>query len=152
MTEENPLNEKDELGEGRQLDIVLAEDDKDMALLNQYVLEAAGHHVKVAGDGAEALDTVRKNEPDLLILDMEMPAGDGMEVLEELRAEPATAEQPVIAMTNRSLSEGDRRRLRRLGVLDLLNKWKVDPKLLVGWVRGWAASRIRRYSPRPRSR
>ena len=152
MTEENPLNEKDELGEGRQLDIVLAEDDKDMALLNQYVLEAAGHHVEVAGDGAEALDTVRKNEPDLLILDMEMPAGDGMEVLEELRAEPATAEQPVIAMTNRSLSEGDRRRLRRLGVLDLLNKWKVDPKLLVGWVRGWAASRIRRYSPRPRSR
>ena len=145
-------SENDPLGEARPLDIVLAEDDRDMALLNQYVLEAAGHHVEVASDGVEALDAVRKTEPDLLILDMEMPGADGMDVLEELRAEPATAEQPVIVMTNRSLSEGDHRRLKRLGVIDLLNKWKIDPKVLVGWIRGWAASRIRRYSPRAKSR
>ena len=119
-----------------------------MGLLNQYVLEAAGHHVDLASDAAETLDAVRKTEPDLLILDMEMPGQDGMEVLEQLRAEPATAEQPVIVMTERTLSEGDHRRLRRLGVLDLLNKWKIDPKVLVGWIRGWAASRIRRFSPR----
>ena len=151
-TGKDQLSEKDPLGETQPLDIVLAEDDKDMALLNQYVLEAAGHHVEIAADGTKALDAVRKTEPDLLILDMEMPRADGMEVLEKLRAEPDTAEQPVIVMTNRSLSEGDHRRLRRLGVLDLLNKWKIDPKVLVGWVRGWAASHIRRYSPRPKSR
>lgn len=151
-TDSAASNDMDDLGDGRPLDIVLAEDDKDTALLNQYVLEAAGHHVEVVGDGTETVEAVRKTEPDLLILDMEMPGADGMEVLEELRATPEVAEQPVIVMTNRSLTESDQRRLRTLGVLDLLNKWKIDPKVLVGWIRGWAASRIRRYSPRPRRR
>ena len=144
------MSETEQLGEAQRLDIVLAEDDPDTALLNQYVLEAAGHRVKVASDGAETIDAVKKSEPDLLILDMEMPGGGGMEVLEELRAEPQTAEQPVIVMSNRELSAGDRRRLTKLGVIDFLSKWKVDPKILVGWLRGWAASRIRRFSPRPR--
>jgi CheY-like chemotaxis protein len=142
----------DQLGAPRPLDIVLAEDDPDLALLNQHVLEAAGHHVEVASDGAATLDAVRKTEPDLLILDMEMPRGDGMDVLEELRAEPATVDQPVIVMSNKDLSDGEQRRLIRLGVIDFLAKWKIDPKLLVGWLRGWAASHIRRYSPRAKSR
>jgi len=142
----------DQLGGARPLDIVLAEDDPDLALLNQHVLEAAGHHVDVASDGAATLDAVRKTEPDLLILDMEMPRGDGMDVLEELRAEPATVDQPVIVMSNKDLSDGEQRRLIRLGVIDFLAKWKIDPKLLVGWLRGWAASHIRRYSPRVKTR
>lgn len=146
------MSEIDQLGEARPLDIVLAEDDPDLALLNQHVLEAAGHHVDVASDGAATLDAVRKTEPDLLILDMEMPHGDGMEVLEELRAEPTTVDQPVIVLSNKNLSDGERRRLTRLGVIDFLAKWKVDPKLLVGWLRGWAASHIHRYSPRAKSR
>jgi len=77
-----------------------------------------------------------------------MPRGDGLEVLEELRAEPATVDQPVIVLSNKTLSEGEERRLVRLGVIDFLAKWKIDPRVLVGWIRGWAASRVRRYSPR----
>ncbi|MDQ6883883.1 MAG: response regulator [Candidatus Dormibacteraeota bacterium] len=141
-----------QLDEARQLDIVLAEDDPDLATLHQAVLEGAGHHVGVTTDGAETLEAVRESEPDLLILDLEMPRGDGLEVLEELRAEPATVDQPVIVLSNKTLSEGEERRLVRLGVIDFLAKWKVDPRLLVGWIRGWAASRIRRYSPRERRR
>ena len=132
------------------LEIVLAEDDPDQAKLNQLVLETAGHHVEVATDGAEALEAVRRTEPDLLILDMQMPDRDGLQVLEELRSEPATADQPVIVMSNKDLTDGEERRLIRLGVIDFLAKWKIDPKLLVGWIRGWAASRVRRFSPRPR--
>jgi CheY-like chemotaxis protein len=142
----------DQLGEGRPLDIVLAEDDPDLALLNRHVLEAAGHHVDLASDGAATVAAVRETEPDLLILDMEMPHGDGLEVLEELRAEPATVDQPVIVLSNKDLSDGERRRLTRLGVIDFLAKWKIDPKVLVGWLRGWAASHVRRYSPRAKSR
>ena len=134
--------------QSRPLDIVLAEDDPDLAVLNQIILESAGHRVEIATDGAETLEAVRKTEPDLLILDMEMPRGDGLEVLEELRAEPATVDQPVIVLSNKALSEGEERRLVRLGVIDFLAKWKIDPRVLVGWIRGWAASRVRRYSPR----
>lgn len=141
-----------QLEHARQLDIVLAEDDPDLATLNQAVLESAGHHVEVASDGAETLEAVRKTEPDLLILDMEMPRGDGLEVLEELRAGPATVDQPVIVLSNKTLSEGEERRLVRLGVIDFLAKWKIDPRVLVGWIRGWGASHIRRYSPRDRRR
>jgi len=141
-----------QLEHARQLDIVLAEDDPDLATLNQAVLESAGHRVEVATDGAETLEAVRKTEPDLLILDMEMPRGDGLEVLEELRAAPATVDQPVIVLSNKTLSEGEERRLVRLGVIDFLAKWKIDPRVLVGWIRGWGASHIRRYSPRDRRR
>ena len=108
--------------------------------------------VEVATDGAETLEAVRKTEPDLLILDMEMPRGDGLEVLEEPRAEPATVDQPVIVLSNKTLSEGEERRLVKLGVIDFLAKWKVDPRVLVGWIRGWAASHVRRYSPREKRR
>jgi len=140
----------DQLQTPQPLDIVLAEDDPDQAHLNKLVLETAGHHVEVAADGAEALEAVRRTEPDLLILDMQMPDGDGLQVLEELRSEPATADQPVIVMSNKDLTEVEERRLVGLGVIDFLAKWKVHPKLLVGWLRGWAASRVRRFSPRPR--
>jgi len=140
----------DQLQTPQPLDIVLAEDDPDQAHLNKLVLETAGHHVEVAADGAEALEAVRRTEPDLLILDMQMPDGDGVQVLEELRSEPATADQPVIVMSNKDLTEVEERRLVGLGVIDFLAKWKVHPKLLVGWLRGWAASRVRRFSPRPR--
>lgn len=142
--------EIDQLQAPQPLDIVLAEDDPDLAKLNQLVLETAGHHVEVATDGAEALEAVRRTEPDLLILDMQMPESDGIQVLEELRSEPATADQPVVVMSNKDLTDGEERRLIRLGVIDFLAKWKIDPKLLVGWIRGWAASRVRRFSPRPR--
>ncbi|GAC1479322.1 MAG: hypothetical protein PVSMB9_02780 [Candidatus Dormibacteria bacterium] len=140
----------DQLKTPQPLDIVLAEDDPDQADLNKLVLETEGHHVEVAADGAEALEAVRRSEPDILILDMQMPAGGGFAVLEELRSEPATADQAVIVMSNKDLTEVEERRLVRLGVLDFLAKWKVHPKLLVGWLRGWAASRVRRFSPRPR--
>ena len=134
----------DRLGEGQPLDIVLAEDNPDLAQLNQLVLESAGHNVEITSDGASTLAAVQNNDPDLLILDIQMPHGDGLDVLEELRAAPATAEQPVMVMSNTDLTAGEERRLVRLGVIDLLAKWKAEPKLLVGWVRGWAAGRISR--------
>jgi CheY-like chemotaxis protein len=136
----------DHLGPPRPLDIVLAEDDKDLARMNRHILESAGHNVNVTGDGAATLEAVRSTEPDLLILDMEMPRGNGIEVLEELRSEPATKSQPVVVMSNKDLTAADERRLVRLGALDFLAKWKVEPKVLVGWIRGWAAGQARRLA------
>ncbi|MDQ6847090.1 MAG: response regulator [Candidatus Dormibacteraeota bacterium] len=110
-----------------------------MAQLNRRVLEGAGHHIDVAPDGATTLEAVRKSDPDLLILDLEMPRGNGLEVLEELRADPSTADQPVVVLSSKELTEGEAHRLARLKVIDFLAKWKIQPALLVGWVRGWAA-------------
>jgi len=136
----------DQFGDVRPLDIVLAEDDPDLARLNRMVLEGAGHNVEVTRDGAATVKAVRATEPDLLILDMEMPRGSGLEVLEELRSEPATEEQPVVVMSNKELTHVEEKRLLGLGVVDFLAKWKIEPKVLVGWLRGWAAAQARRVS------
>ncbi len=136
----------DPLGAGVPLEIVLAEDDPNLAQLNRRVLEGAGHHVDVAPDGATTLEAVRNNDPDLLILDLEMPRGNGLEVLEELRADASTVDQPVVVLSSKELTEGEAHRLTRFKVIDFLAKWKVQPALLVGWVRGWAAGRSGRVS------
>jgi CheY-like chemotaxis protein len=133
---------------GKPLDVVLAEDDPDMAEMNRRALTADGHHVEVARDGAEAVEAVHRVEPDLLILDMQMPRKNGMEVVEELRADPATEDQPVVMLTNAELTPAEEHRLRRLGVIDLLAKWRVGPIHLVQWIRQWAS----RYAHRPRPR
>jgi CheY-like chemotaxis protein len=136
----------DPLGNGPPLEIVLAEDDPDLAQLNRGVLERAGHSVEVAPDGAAALELVKTTDPDLLILDIEMPRKNGLDVLEDLRAVPATADQAVVVLSSHTLTEGEARRLRRLRAVDFLAKWKIQPALLVGWVRGWAAARGQRPS------
>jgi len=60
----------------------LAEDDPDIAAMNRQALESDDHHVEVARAGVEALEAVRRVEPDLLVLDMQMPRASGLEVVE----------------------------------------------------------------------
>ncbi|MFN2463561.1 MAG: PleD family two-component system response regulator [Candidatus Dormibacteria bacterium] len=132
------------MGEPLPLDVIIAEDDSDMAQMHRLALEHAGHTVQVTGDGAETVDAVRESEPDVVILDLEMPRKDGYEVLEELRADPATAEQPVMVMSNEELTAAQENRLRRLGVADFIAKWRAEPKILVAWLRGWAAAKVSR--------
>jgi CheY-like chemotaxis protein len=132
--------------EGRPLEIVLAEDNPDLAVLNERVLEAEGHHVQVTGDGDSTLRVVRETDPDLLLLDMDMPLRDGMAVVEELRADPRTADQAVVVMSNKELSDSEERDLMRLGVIDFLAKWKVGPLVLADWIRRWTAGEVRRFA------
>ena len=132
------------------LDIVLAEDDPDIAFMNQRILERDGHHVEITRDGAETVEAVREHDPDLLVLDMHMPRGDGFAVLEDLRADETTADQPVVVLSNSDLSDQEHNRLRRLGVIEFLAKWKVHPMALADWIKRWAADhRPRRPRPRP---
>src|SRR5204863_10059951 len=59
----------------------------------------AGHQVVPGFDGREALQKVESEQPDLVVLDVMMPFMDGFEVLRNLKANPATAEIPVIMLT-----------------------------------------------------
>ena len=137
-----------QLHDDAPLDIVLAEDDPDIAFMNQRALQRDGHHVELAHDGAEALEAVRQNDPDLLVLDMQMPRGDGFAVLEELRADLDTVDQAVVVLSNAYLTEAENQRLNRLGVIELLGKWNVRPRALAEWIKNWAATQTARRSPR----
>jgi len=79
---------------------VLIVDDEPMArTLLRLMLVRAGFHVSEAEDGYDALEKVRKNQPDVILLDVMMPGMDGFAVCEKLRSETATAELPIIMLS-----------------------------------------------------
>lgn len=86
------------------------------------MLEKAGFwNLEFATDGQAALDRIAKFRPDLVILDIRMPVLDGIEVCRRLRADPATADLPVLVQTGMTDLE-TRNAVFNLGATDLLNK------------------------------
>lgn len=80
--------------------IVAAEDDKLISDSLCEALKAAGYEPTPAYDGEEALAKINEVMPDLVLLDIMMPKMDGIAVLSQLRANPATANMPVVVLTN----------------------------------------------------
>lgn len=85
----------------------------------------AGHEVKVAYDGPEALDLARRFRPEVVLLDIGLPGVSGYEVAERLRERPETGGARLIALTGWG-QEDDRRRSRSAGIDVHLVK-PVDP-------------------------
>jgi DNA-binding response OmpR family regulator len=110
--------------------ILIADDDELLAALVQFKLEAAGHRVVIAENGAIALDAVKSERPDLIVLDAMMPVLTGSEVLTILKADPESAMLPVIMLTARRNQEDVVAALRG-GAADYLTKPFIPEELLV---------------------
>ena len=110
--------------------VLVAEDDPKQAELLRRYLEHEGHAVTVVGDGRDALDEIRRNPPDLLVLDLMMPRVDGLDVCRVLRRE---SELPVLMLTARS-TEDDLLLGLDLGADDYLTK-PYSPRELAARVR-----------------
>lgn len=82
--------------------ILVAEDNHAYGSVYKRKLEREGFEVAVAEDGEAAMAMIKQRHPDLLILDMLMPKKDGMAVLTELKADPATQPIPILIATNLS--------------------------------------------------
>ncbi len=82
--------------------ILVADDDLELLGLVGFTLRQAGYLVIEAGDGAEALTVYQREQPDLVILDVNMPRYDGFEVCRRIRAEAPT---PIMLLTVRSSEE-----------------------------------------------
>jgi len=82
--------------------ILAVDDEKHIVRLIQVNLERAGYEVVTANDGAQALEMVAADRPDLIVLDWMMPQLNGMETLKRLKANEATADIPVIMLTAKS--------------------------------------------------
>jgi len=79
--------------------ILVADDDPTVVVALRYVLEQAGFKVAVAQDGQEALDVMRRDVPDLLLLDVMMPRLSGYDVCERVRASPAWQHVRILMLT-----------------------------------------------------
>jgi len=82
--------------------ILVAEDDIDLRQIIHDLLTASGFEILLAADGLEALSMVKKEKPDLLVLDLAMPEVDGWQVAEDLRKSPSTRNLPILALTARA--------------------------------------------------
>jgi two-component system chemotaxis sensor kinase CheA len=80
--------------------ILVAEDSITSRLLLKHILESAGYRVETAVDGLDALSRLRHGEFDALVSDIEMPHMDGLALTEHVRADPKTAEMPVVLVTS----------------------------------------------------
>ena len=101
--------------------ILVAEDSATNRELIRDILEARGCEVVEAVDGEEALVKIRETQPDLVLMDVQMPRLGGVGALERLRREPGLASTPVIALTAYAM-RGDRERLLAVGFDGYLSK------------------------------
>ena len=109
--------------------ILVADDDLMLQRLIVNTLKLEHHEVIVAGDGKQALDMVRSEEPDLVILDVMMPILNGFDVCTELRKDPETATLPVIMLSGLGQVQEKITGLRA-GADEYLTK-PVDPRELL---------------------
>jgi diguanylate cyclase (GGDEF)-like protein len=84
--------------------VLVVDDDTDIARFIEINLRLEGFDVRVAHDGEQAEKSIDDETPDLVLLDVMMPKVDGVELCRRLRANPATANLPVIMLTAKSLS------------------------------------------------
>jgi CheY-like chemotaxis protein len=96
--------------------------------LLRIVLERAGYAVIEAEDGEAALVQARAGNPDLILLDLQMPRLDGYGVLAQLRSDPRFSKTPVLALTASAMT-GDREKILAAGFTDYLSK-PAGPELL----------------------
>ena len=109
--------------------ILVVEDERDIAALVAYHLTKEGFRVRTVGSGDDAMDAVRNERPDLVVLDLMLPEMSGYEVLQEMRRRTELQEVPVVVLTARR-DEADRIRGLELGADDYLTK-PFSPQELV---------------------
>lgn len=84
--------------------VLVVDDDADIARFIEINLRFEGYEVQTASNGSAALAYIGEQQPDLVLLDVMMPNLDGVQLCRLLRADPATANMPVIMLTAKSLS------------------------------------------------
>jgi two-component system, cell cycle response regulator len=130
------------------ISVLLVEDSAAIRALVRRMLGAGGHSVVEATGGAAALAVCRQQQPDVMLLDVEMPEMSGWDVLAAMKADPALRDVPVVFLTGRSdttdIVEG-----LRLGAHDYLRK-PCEPTELLARVQ--AAARVKRLQDELRQR
>ena len=109
--------------------ILLIEDNEDIALVVRTTLQRREYEVATAADGIQGMERAKSGAFDLIILDVLLPEMDGMEVLANLKADPATADVPV-ALFTADMDEQECRDALRAGAAGVLAK-PFDPRQFV---------------------
>ena len=120
-TQQAPANDT-KLGESNPLRILVAEDN----VVNQKValrmLERLGYRADVVSNGLEAVEAVKRQQYDVILMDVEMPEMDGPDATQHIRSEVSAEVQPRIIVVTAHALTGDRERLLAQGMDDYISK------------------------------
>lgn len=101
--------------------VLIAEDEANLVESLTFILSREGHEVFSVADGEAALQRLRSDPPDLLILDVMLPRRNGFELLKVLRGDPALKPLPVIVLTAKTQAH-DRQMAEAIGVQAYVTK------------------------------
>lgn len=114
--------------------IAIIEDDLTINQMYRMKFEADGFEVQVADNGKSGVELVEKFQPDIILLDLQMPEMTGDEALAEIRSHDWGKTTPVIILTNLGEEESPKR-LRDLGIHSYIVKANLTPKEVVSRVK-----------------
>jgi CheY-like chemotaxis protein len=103
--------------------VLLIDDSKFLRRTNELVVSRSGYRVLVAADGDEGLRLAREKVPDVIVLDMLLPKLSGEQLIQALKADPNTAQIPIIVLS--SLPQSNEAKLKNAGAAAYLEKSKL---------------------------
>ena len=101
--------------------VLLAEDNEANIITISSYLEAKGYRIILAKDGLEAIAAAKLHQPELILMDIQMPNMDGLEAIKNIRLEPQFAKVPIIALTALAMT-GDREKCLAVGASEYIAK------------------------------
>jgi CheY-like chemotaxis protein len=125
--------------------ILVVDDNEGCLLLAGAVLEGEGFRVDSAGSSKEVMERLNARLPDLILMDVQLPKQDGLSLTRQLKADPATARIPIVALTAHALA-GDRESALSAGCVGYISK-PIDTRTLADLVRSFLSGRERGISP-----
>ena len=114
--------------------ILIIEDDRFLSSLMKARLEKEGFSVTQAFNGEEAMGLLKKDQPDMIVLDLIMPRVSGFEFLENISVDPQISKIPVMILSNLG-QESDIQKVKRLGAVQYFVKVKTSIDELVNHVK-----------------
>lgn len=108
--------------------LLIVDDNPENLKLILMILATGGYELVTAADALQALNAIEQRMPDLILLDLQLPGMDGLELTRRLRAAPATRSIPIVAVTAYAM-KGDETKARDAGCDGYLVK-PVDKRLL----------------------
>lgn len=115
--------------------ILVVDDNEAGLLLAGAVLEREGFQVDSAGSSEEVLQRLKRRTPDLILMDVQLPGQDGLSLTRQLKADPATAAIPIVALTAHAMAS-DREDALAAGCVGYISK-PIETRTLGDLVRGF---------------
>jgi len=111
--------------------LIIEDNDNNLELI-RFILQQAGYRVRFAMTGLEGVQQALTIPPDFIVLDIQLPDINGLEVLKRIRANPIGQTVPIIAMTSYAMS-GDKERLLNAGCTSYIEK-PIDPMTVIAQI------------------